>query len=174
MDAAKKVVTLEKLLIGLGKARRSGKKIVFTNGCFDILHVGHVRYLAAARSEGDLLVVGLNSDASVRTIKGDKRPLVPQDQRAEVLASLVCVEYVVVFDAPDPSTLIETLAPDVLVKGADWAGAEIVGGDFVKSRGGKVVRVALVPVASTSEIIEKIVERYSGKQEAEGSGALTI
>ena len=164
MDPARKVVTLEKLVIELGKVRKSGKKIVFTNGCFDILHVGHVRYLAAAGSEGDLLVVGLNSDASVRTIKGDKRPLVPQDQRAEVLASLICVDYVVVFDAPDPATLIETLVPDVLVKGADWAEAEIVGGDFVKSRGGKVVRVSLVPAASTSGIIEKIVKRYSGKE----------
>jgi rfaE bifunctional protein nucleotidyltransferase chain/domain len=160
MDAAKKVVTLEKLVIGLGQVRKSGQKIVFTNGCFDILHVGHVRYLAAARLEGDMLVVGLNSDASVRAIKGDKRPLVPQDQRAEVLASLICVDYVVVFDAPDPATLIETLAPDVLVKGADWAEEEIVGGDFVKSRGGKVVRVSLVPAASTSGIIEKIVENY--------------
>ena len=164
MDAANKVVALDKLVIGLDQDRKSGKKIVFTNGCFDILHVGHVRYLAAARNEGDLLVVGLNSDASVRTIKGDKRPLVPQDQRAEVLASLICVDYVVVFDAPDPATLIETLVPDVLVKGADWAEAEIVGGDFVKSRGGKVVRVSLVPAASTSGIIEKIVRRYSGKE----------
>ena len=160
MDTAKKIVTLEKLLTGLGKARKSGNKIIFTNGCFDILHVGHVRYLAAAKREGDLLVVGLNSDASVRTIKSDKRPIVPQDQRAEVLASLICVDFVVVFDAPDPAALIEALAPDVLVKGADWAEADIVGGDFVKSRGGKVVRISLVPAASTSEIIEKIVENY--------------
>ena len=164
MDIANKVVTLEKLVNGLGKARKFGKKFVFTNGCFDILHVGHVRYLAAAGREGDLLVVGLNSDASVRIIKGDKRPLVPQDQRAEVLASLICVDYVVVFDAPDPATLIETIVPDVLVKGADWAEENIVGGDFVKSRGGKVVRVSLVPAASTSGIIEKIVRRYSGKE----------
>jgi rfaE bifunctional protein nucleotidyltransferase chain/domain len=154
------MVTVDQLVSGLDPVRKSGKKIVFTNGCFDILHVGHVRYLAAARSKGDLLVVGLNSDASVRTIKGDKRPLVPQDQRAEVLASLICVDYVVVFDAPDPATLIETLAPDVLVKGADWAEDEIVGGDFVKSRGGKVIRVSLVPASSTSGIIEKIIESY--------------
>ena len=160
MDIANKVLTLEKLVNGLGKARKIGKKIVFTNGCFDILHVGHVRYLAAAGREGDLLVVGLNSDASVRIIKGDKRPLVPQDQRAEVLASLICVDYVVVFDAPDPATLIETIVPDVLVKGADWAEENIVGGDFVKSKGGKVVRVSLVPAASTSGIIAKIVENY--------------
>ncbi len=160
MEIANKVVTLEKLENGLVKARETGKKIVFTNGCFDILHVGHVRYLAAAAREGDLLVVGLNSDASVRIIKGDKRPLVPQDQRAEVLASLICVDYVVVFDAPDPATLIETIVPDLLVKGADWAEENIVGGDFVKSRGGKVVRVSLVPAASTSGIIAKIVENY--------------
>lgn len=160
MDIAQKVVTLEKLVSRLDRARESGKRIVFTNGCFDILHVGHVRYLAAAGREGDLLVVGLNSDASVRIIKGDKRPLVPQDQRAEVLASLVCVDYVVVFDAPDPATLIEAIAPHVLVKGADWAEENIVGGDFVKSRGGKVVRVSLVPSASTSAIIAKIVENY--------------
>ena len=160
MDTVNKVVTLEKLVTGLGRARKSGKKIVFTNGCFDILHVGHIRYLAAAGLEGDLLVVGLNSDASVHTIKGDKRPIVPQDQRAEVLANLICVDYVVVFDAPDPATLIETLAPDVLVKGADWTEADIVGGDFVKSRGGKVVRISLVPAASTTGIIEKIVENY--------------
>ena len=160
MEIANKVVTLKKLVNRLGKARETGKKIVFTNGCFDILHVGHVRYLAAARGEGDLLVVGLNSDASVRTIKGDKRPLVPQEQRAEVLASLSCVDYVVVFGESDPATLIEAVAPDVLVKGADWSEEKIVGADFVKSRGGKVVRVTLVPAASTSAIIEKIVEKY--------------
>ena len=160
MEIANRVVTLESLVSRLAKARASGKKIVFTNGCFDILHVGHVRYLAAAGGEGDLLVVGLNSDASVRTIKGDQRPLVPQDQRAEVLASLSCVDYVVVFDEPEPATLIEAVAPDVLVKGADWAEENIVGADFVKSRGGKVVRVTLVPAASTSAIIEKIVQKY--------------
>lgn len=160
MEIADKVVTLEELENGLGKARKSGKTIVFTNGCFDILHVGHVRYLAAARREGDLLVVGLNADASVRTIKGDNRPLLPQDQRAEVLASLSCVDYVVVFDAPDPAALIEAVVPDVLVKGADWAEENIVGADFVKSKGGKVVRVTLVPAASTSGIIEKIIDNY--------------
>ena len=140
--------------------RKSGRKVVFTNGCFDILHVGHVRYLAAARSEGDLLVIGLNSDVSVRSIKGEKRPIVTQDQRAEVLASLEFVDYVVFFDEPEPLLLIEMLKPDVLVKGEDWTEENIVGSDFVKSKGGKVVRIKFVDETSTSGIIEKIVERY--------------
>jgi rfaE bifunctional protein nucleotidyltransferase chain/domain len=160
MDVSTKIVTAANLVAELNQACRSGENIVFTNGCFDILHVGHVRYLTAARSEGDLLVVGLNSDASVRLIKGPKRPIVPQDHRAEVVAGLACVDYVVLFDEPDPLRLIETLQPDVLVKGADWAEDHIVGGEFVKSNGGKVVRINLVADASTSGIIERIVERY--------------
>jgi rfaE bifunctional protein nucleotidyltransferase chain/domain len=158
MDVSSKIVTAEKLATRLDEARISGEKVVFTNGCFDILHAGHVRYLAAAGAEGDLLVVGLNSDASVRLIKGDKRPIVHQDHRAEVLASLACVDYVVLFDSPDPLTLIQTLKPDVLVKGADWAEETIVGSEFVKSNGGSVVRISLVPEISTSQIIEKILE----------------
>jgi D-glycero-beta-D-manno-heptose 1-phosphate adenylyltransferase len=160
MDVSAKIVTAGKLISGLDKARRAGKKIVFTNGCFDILHVGHVRYLAAARSEGDLLVVGLNSDASVRSIKGDRRPLVNQDQRAEVLASLVCVDYVVTFDEPDPLRMIQTLKPDILVKGADWEEENIVGAEFVKSIGGKIIRAKLVPEVSTTRIIDRIVRRF--------------
>lgn len=160
MDVSAKIVTVGKLISGLDEARQAGKKIVFTNGCFDILHVGHVRYLAAARSEGDLLVVGLNSDASVRSIKGDRRPLVNQDQRAEVLASLVWVDYVVVFDEPDPLRLIRTLKPDILVKGADWGEENIVGAEFVKSIGGKIIRAKLVPEASTTRIIDRIVRRF--------------
>jgi D-glycero-beta-D-manno-heptose 1-phosphate adenylyltransferase len=160
MDVSAKVVAAEKLASKLEEARQAGKQIVFTNGCFDILHVGHVRYLAAARSEGDLLVVGLNSDISVRSIKGDRRPLVNQDQRAEVLASLVWVDYVVVFDEPDPLRLIQTLKPHVLVKGADWGEENIVGAEFVKSMGGKIIRAELVPEASTTRIIERIVKRF--------------
>jgi rfaE bifunctional protein nucleotidyltransferase chain/domain len=124
------------------------------------MHAGHVRYLAAAESEGDLLVVGLNSDASVRSIKGNKRPIVNQDQRAEVLASLECVDYVVLFDAPDPLTLIQALRPDVLVKGADWTEEKIIGGDFVKSRGGSVIRIPLVPEISTTQIVQRILELH--------------
>ena len=160
MNVLSKIITAEKLAARLDEARKSGKKVVFTNGCFDILHAGHVRYLAAAGAEGDLLVVGMNSDASVRLIKGDRRPVVHQDHRAEVLASLGCVDYVVLFDAPQPLELIQTLKPDVLVKGADWTSETIVGSDFVKSNGGSVVRISLVPEISTSRIIEKILELH--------------
>ena len=160
MDSSGKIVSTDALVAGLEMARRAGRKIVFTNGCFDILHVGHVRYLEAARSEGDLLVVGLNSNSSVRSIKGERRPLVNQDQRAEVLASLACVDYVVVFDEPDPLRLIRTVQPDILVKGADWAEENIVGAEFVKSTGGKIMRVDLVSDASTTGIIDRILERF--------------
>ena len=160
MDILSKIVTAGKLVSKLEKLRKSGKNIVFTNGCFDILHVGHVRYLAAARSEGDLLVVGLNSDASVRLIKGPKRPIVAQDQRAEVLASLGSVDYVVLFDEPDPLVLIQMLKPNILVKGEDWTEDNIVGADFVKSKGGKIVRINFADRSSSTGIIERIVERY--------------
>ena len=162
MDTAKKILTLEDLVTRLGKVRKSGRKIVFTNGCFDIMHVGHVRYLADAGSEGDLLVVGLNSDASVRIIKGDKRPIVRQNHRAEVLASLGCVDFIVIFDEPDPLKLIQTLKPDVLVKGEDWTEDAIVGAESVKSQGGKIVRISFVEESSTTAIIEKILQRYRG------------
>ena len=162
MDTAKKILTLEDLVTRLGKVRKSGQKIVFTNGCFDIMHVGHVRYLADARSKGDLLVVGLNSDASVRIIKGDKRPIVRQNHRAEVLASLGCVDFIVIFDEPDPLKLIQTLKPDVLVKGEDWTEDAIVGAESVKSQGGKIVRISFVEESSTTAIIEKILQRYRG------------
>ena len=162
MDTAKKILTLEDLVTRLGKVRKSGQKIVFTNGCFDIMHVGHVRYLADAGSEGDLLVVGLNSDASVRIIKGNKRPIVRQNHRAEVLASLGCVDFIVIFDEPDPLKLIQTLKPDVLVKGEDWTEDAIVGAESVKSQGGKIVRISFVEESSTTAIIEKILQRYRG------------
>jgi len=160
MDSSGKIVSTDALVAGLETARRAGRKIVFSNGCFDILHVGHVRYLEAARSEGDLLVVGLNSDSSVRSIKGERRPLVNQDQRAKVLASLACVDYVVVFDEPDPLRLIRAVKPDILAKGADWTEENIVGTEFVKSTGGKILRVELVSDASTSGIIDRILERF--------------
>jgi rfaE bifunctional protein nucleotidyltransferase chain/domain len=160
MKSLSKIVTMEVLVAKLDAVRTAGKKVVFTNGCFDILHVGHVRYLEAARGEGDLLVVGLNSDASVHLIKGGRRPIINQDQRAEVLASLGCVDFVIVFEEADPMMLIRTLKPDILVKGADWEHDQIVGAEFVESNGGRVVRISLVPDASTSEIIQRIVERY--------------
>ena len=142
------------------QVRASEKKIVFTNGCFDILHLGHVRYLTDARSHGNILVVGLNSDVSVKLVKGDKRPIIEQSQRAEVLAGLWCVDYVTIFDEADPLALIESLKPDVLVKGEDWPEQDIVGADVVEKNGGKVVRVPTVPDVSTSILIQRIKERY--------------
>ncbi|PID81046.1 D-glycero-beta-D-manno-heptose 1-phosphate adenylyltransferase [bacterium DOLZORAL124_64_63] len=140
--------------------REKGQRICFTNGCFDLLHIGHTRYLAKARSLGDILIVGLNTDASVRRIKGDKRPIIEEERRAEVLGALACVDRVVLFDDPAPLGLIRAIVPHVLVKGADWAESDIIGGDFVTSRGGKVARIALAPDASTSAIIERIHRRY--------------
>ncbi|MFO7556738.1 MAG: D-glycero-beta-D-manno-heptose 1-phosphate adenylyltransferase [Desulfobacterales bacterium] len=155
-----KILRLPDLIQTLEGLRKSGKRVVFTNGCFDILHVGHVRYLTAARAKGDVLVLGLNSDVSVRSIKPDNRPIVNQDQRAEVLAGLTCVDYITIFDEPDPLALIRAVKPDILVKGADWEEAEIIGSDVVKSYGGKVVRVEVVPDISTSQIIQRILELY--------------
>lgn len=142
--------------------KAAGLRVVFTNGCFDLLHVGHVRYLAAARGRGDRLVIGLNSDASVRAIKGERRPIVPQDQRAEVLAALTCVDGVTLFDEPDPLRLLLTLRPDVLAKGADWAEADIIGALEVRGWGGSVARIPVVGGASTTGIIERIQARYGG------------
>ena len=155
-----KIVKLKDLVQKISTLRESGRTIVFTNGCFDILHVGHVRYLAAARSEGDVLVVGLNSDESTRSIKQENRPIVSQDQRAEVLAGLECVDYITVFNEPDPLKLIQALKPDVLVKGSDWKEEDIIGADVVQEGGGKVVRVDVVPDISTSRIIQRIVKRH--------------
>ena len=147
-----------KSIVARLKTRR--KKVVFTNGCFDILHVGHIRYLRKARSLGDILVVGLNTDRSVRQIKGEKRPIVPQDERAEVLAALEFVDYVVLFDEPDPFALIEKVRPTILVKGADWPKDKIIGRDVVEKAGGRVVRIPLVPGASSTGVIEKIIQVY--------------
>ena len=155
-----KILKLSDLVKFIEGLREAGKRIVFTNGCFDILHVGHVRYLAAARSKGDALVLGLNSDVSVKSIKPDKRPIVDQDQRAEVLSGLACVDYITIFDEPDPLALIRTIKPDVLIKGADWEEAEIIGSDVVKSYGGEVVRIEVVPGISTSQIIQRILKLY--------------
>ena len=153
-----KIVKVKELINRIEPFRRSGKQVVFTNGCFDIMHAGHVRYLAAAKAEGKILIVGVNSDKSVKSIKGKNRPIMPQDQRAEVLAGLWCVDYIVFFDEPDPLRLIQAIKPDVLVKGEDWAEDKIIGADFVKADGGKVVRIAVVPDISTSMIIEKIIK----------------
>ena len=140
--------------------RRRGDKIAFTNGCFDILHVGHVRYLREARKAGNLLVVALNSDVSVRAIKGAMRPLVPQQHRAEVIASLEAVDYVTLFDEATPLRLIEYLRPDCLIKGGDWPEEAVVGRDAVRSWGGSVILIPMVEGASTTNIVEKILGIY--------------
>ena len=137
-------------------ARQCGRRVVFTNGVFDILHPGHVRYLRQARALGDLLIVGLNSDTSVRRNKGPDRPINSELERAELLAALECVDAVVVFDEDTPAAIVDALQPDVLVKGADWAEDAIVGRDTVEARGGQVVRVPVEQGYSTSEIIRKI------------------
>jgi D-beta-D-heptose 7-phosphate kinase/D-beta-D-heptose 1-phosphate adenosyltransferase len=140
-------------------AREAGKRVVFTNGVFDLLHPGHVRYLIAARALGDLLVVAINSDRSVRANKGPERPINPEAERAEILEALSCVDAVVVFDEETPAVIIEALQPDVLVKGADWAADAIVGRETVEARGGQVVRIPIEQGWSTSSIIDKIRRR---------------
>lgn len=139
-----------------------GRKVVFTNGCFDVLHRGHIELLKRARREGDVLVVGINSDDSVRRLKGAARPLVAEDDRAEILAALEMVDRVVIFREDTPGRIIEALLPDVLVKGGDYELNEIVGRDAVEKAGGKVVRVRLVPGRSTRGIIETVLQRYRG------------
>ena len=140
----------------LARRRTAGERIVFTNGCFDLLHPGHVRFLEAARALGDVLVVGLNDDDSVRRLKGPGRPVLRLAERAEVLAALAAVDHVVAFAEDTPLRLIELLAPDVLVKGADWGPDEIVGRDTVRRGGGRVERIDLVPGISTTELIRRI------------------
>lgn len=152
-----KVLPQEQLISVIARERAKGKRIVFTNGCFDLLHVGHTRYLQAAKSLGDLLVVGVNTDASVRSLeKAPGRPIVPEAQRAEVLAALGCVDFVVLFAEPDPGRLIEAIRPDVLVKGGDWAPDKIVGRDVVEARGGVVRTIPLVPGMSTTALLQRI------------------
>ena len=152
----RKLISMRSLAGELVRLRKGGKRIVFTNGCFDVLHAGHVRYLKKARSLGDLLIVGLNSDASVRKIKGRGRPVLPQAERAEILSALEAVDYVVLFKEDTPEKLICKIIPDVLAKGADWKEDEIVGAETVKKSGGRVARIRLVKGKSTTNIIEKI------------------
>jgi D-beta-D-heptose 7-phosphate kinase/D-beta-D-heptose 1-phosphate adenosyltransferase len=152
----RKVLSTAEAVAFVEHLRHGGKEVVFTNGVFDLLHPGHVRYLQDARREGDALVVAINSDRSVRAIKGPTRPVNSEHDRAEVLAALTCVDAVVVFDEDDPHQIISRLKPDVLVKGADWAPDAIIGRDVVEANGGRVVRVALADGYSTSAIIKKI------------------
>ncbi|MDP8213982.1 MAG: D-glycero-beta-D-manno-heptose 1-phosphate adenylyltransferase [Candidatus Euphemobacter frigidus] len=155
----KKIIKRGELPGVLSPIKSRGKKIVFTNGCFDLLHIGHIRYLGKARAEGDVLVVGLNSDRSVRGLKGENRPLIPEAERAELLAALSMVDFIVIFDEPTPLELIKEVRPDVLVKGGDWKKEDIVGGSEVEASGGKVVVVPEIPGKSTSDLISEIVRK---------------
>ncbi len=151
-----KLVTAHTLATILEQSRTPNRKIVFTNGCFDLLHVGHVRSLQAARRLGDILIIGLNSDTSVSQLKGPHRPIVPEIQRAEVLAAFTCVDYVVIFSEPDPLRVITILQPDVLVKSSDWDPHEIIGRELVEARGGSIISTPEVSGISTTILIERI------------------
>ena len=153
------MLTRDAMVAERARLRGEERKLVFTNGAFDLLHAGHVNYLDFARRQGDALCVGLNSDASVRRYKGDRRPINPQADRARVLAALECVDYVVLFDEDEPRDLIAALIPDVLVKGADWA-HYVSGRDTVEAAGGRVVLAQMVEGRSTSTMIQRIVEAY--------------
>ena len=148
---------LRRIIVGL---KTKGKRIVFTNGCFDLLHIGHVRYLEKAKALGDVLVVGVNSDSSVRKLKGRRRPILPERERAEILSGLGCVDYVALFDEINPLKLITSLQPNVLVKGGDWTKEQTVGKEVVERSGGEVVILPFVKGASTSNLIETILKKY--------------
>jgi rfaE bifunctional protein nucleotidyltransferase chain/domain len=155
-------MTLEQAVALVARARDAGKTIVFTNGVFDLLHPGHLRYLQQARALGDLLIVGVNSDRSSRANKGEGRPITPEVERVEILEALACVDAVVVFDEDTPHAVISALQPDILVKGADWAEDAIVGRDVVEARGGKVVRVPVEGGYSTTKIIQRVQNMERG------------
>ena len=160
------ILTLEQAIVRFGREKRNGRRIVFTNGCFDLLHPGHIRILEQARALGDALIVGVNSDASVRKLKGEGRPVIPERERAEILAALESVDGVVIFDDLTPREVIAKLLPDVLVKGGDWPGDQIVGREEVESAGGRVISIPVVTGYSTTEILRKIRDGascHSGK-----------
>ncbi len=150
------ILGLEEAKRRFGRANRDGKRVVFTNGCFDLLHPGHIQSLEQARALGDALIVGINSDASVRELKGPGRPILPELERAEILAALECVDAVVIFGEPTPREIIAALLPDVLVKGGDWPGDQIVGREEVEGAGGRVVSVPVVAGYSTTAILAKM------------------
>ena len=156
------LIQLDKLISIRQELKQKGKKVVFTNGCFDILHAGHVDYLRKAKECGDILIVGLNSDSSVKTIKGSQRPIVPQSERAYILSNLKSVDYVILFEESTPLKLIESIIPDVLVKGADWSIDNIVGKDVVEKHGGEIKTIKFITNQSTTNIIEKVLAAYNG------------
>ncbi|MEN6321499.1 MAG: D-glycero-beta-D-manno-heptose 1-phosphate adenylyltransferase [Syntrophaceae bacterium] len=155
-----KIFSREELKRIIDRHRKEGKRIVFTNGCFDILHVGHTRYLTEAKKQGDVLILGLNSDESVRSLKGKERPLIPENERADVIAALESVNYVTIFHELTPLELIEYLKPDIIVKGGDWKEEDVVGRESVAKWGGRVIIIPEVKGSSTTNIIEKIKKVY--------------
>ena len=156
-----KIKTIQELLPLIHILRAIGKKIVFTNGCFDLIHTGHTRYLEKAKSFGDILIVAINSDASVRYIKGVNRPINLEADRMETLSALESVDFVILFQEPDPERIIADIQPDVLIKGGDWPIDKIIGRDIVEARGGKVISVGYLEGASTTEIIERILKKHT-------------
>ena len=158
-----KIKSCDELLTAVSHHKKEGKKIVFTNGCYDLIHIGHVRCFKEGKNLGDILIVALNSDRSVRTLKGPPRPIVPEAERAEIIAALECVDFVTIFDQDDPLEIISAIKPDILVKGGDWALNTIVGRDIVESYGGQVIALPLVPGVSTTRIIETIASHLSPK-----------
>jgi D-beta-D-heptose 7-phosphate kinase/D-beta-D-heptose 1-phosphate adenosyltransferase len=169
-----KILSLDQLRTERERQRRLGRRVVFTNGCFDLIHPGHIKYLQEARRLGDALIVALNSDRSVRELKGEKRPILYQNERAEVMAALGCVDYVTIFDEPTPREIIAALLPDVLVKGGDWGIDQIVGRDEVEAAGGEVLSLPFIEGCSTTDLIERIVRlncRRDGETERGGEGA---
>jgi D-beta-D-heptose 7-phosphate kinase / D-beta-D-heptose 1-phosphate adenosyltransferase len=159
----KKVKEKDDLCEILERLKAEGKRVVFTNGCFDLLHIGHLRYLEKAKALGDILIVGVNSDASIQRLKGSGRPVLPLEERMELLSGLECVDYVVSFDEPTPLELITVLKPHILVKGGDWSKETIVGKEVVESLGGEVVALPFIEGNSTSQLIETILERYANR-----------
>ncbi len=159
----KKVKEKNDLCEILERLKAKGKRVVFTNGCFDLFHAGHLRYLEKAKTLGDILIVGVNSDASVQRLKGPRRPVLPLEERMELLSGLECVDYVVSFDEPTPLELITVLKPHILVKGGDWSKETIVGKEVVECLGGEVVALPFIEGNSTSHLIETILERYANR-----------
>ena len=150
------ILTIEEAILRFGREKRNGLRIVFTNGCFDLLHPGHIQSLEQARALGDALIVGINGDASVRELKGPGRPILPERERAEILAALECVDAVIIFHELTPREIIAALLPDLLVKGGDWAGDQIIGREEVEAAGGRVVSIPVVPGYSTTAILAKM------------------
>lgn len=156
-----KIKNLTELLSALAVHKQQGRKIVFTNGCYDLIHVGHIRCFKEGKKLGDIMVVAVNSDRSVRALKGPRRPIVPQEERAEILAALECVDYVTIFDQDTPREIISLLKPDILVKGGDWTVDTIVGRDIVEAYGGKVLSLPLVAGVSTTAMVNAIASHLS-------------